>query len=116
MIKEERKNNTYKYICTQQHIYPQNITHKKNLRIFLEKFRQLLRIFLTNFIWKIVYMTDGASLQIPSRTFAKKLHKISKEMDDNRTITTRIVYISYRKIRYYHTNYIGVAYEITLNI
>ena len=42
-------------------------------------------------------------------------------MDDNRTIKflsnyTRIVYINYRKIRYYHTNYIGIAYEITSNL
>ena len=84
------------------------IRHVRNL---LQKFRQFLRNSLTNFLCRNVNNTKGPSLRIPSQTFVKKLHRISKDMDDDLTrnflsnytriviagIRSKIVYINYKK-------------------
>ena len=79
---------------------------------------QFLRISLTNFLWRNVDNTNGQSLTLPSRTFVNKSHKISKEIDDNRTrnscrITQELFTTTIERLA---NNYTGIAYEITLNI
>ena len=75
------------------------IRHVRNL---FKKFRLFLRNSLTNFLWRNVNNTNGPSLRIPSQTFVKNLHQVSKDIDDDRTRNflsnyTGIVYIIYRK-------------------
>ena len=99
---------TLTHIYTSDHQIKESalLTHRTSLirhvcNLF-KKFCQFLRNSLTNFLWRNVNNTNGPSLRIPSRTSVKKLHKISKEIDNDRTRNflsnyTRIVYINYRK-------------------
>ena len=97
------------------------ITHRtsliRNVHILFKKFRQFSRNSLTHFLLRNVDNTNGPSLRIPSQTFFKKLHKISKEMENNRMDNflsnyAKIVYINYRII-ILDNDYIEVPYEIT---